>query len=311
MMTRTRVVDVVVVAYASDDLIEACVASVASDPLVSKVIVVDHGDGRSADIAERCGALVVRRPENPGFGAGQNLGVSLGCAPFVLLLNPDARLERSALSVGMAALEDPSVAAAQGIVRSSRSGTAERSAGRELGPVHLWGRALAARRLLDRAWVASLARRVGVLRDHVERTPENHTDVESLAAVSILMRREAFEAVGGFDEQYFLYGEDLDLCHRLRLAGWRLQSLATNWSSHHSGASASGWWHRELRWWEGTLQFSAQWSGSAAFVGALGAGCLMALRLVIVSPSRWHVAIRCLVLRPVSLRRHRQGAERS
>ena len=119
------------------------------------------------------------------------------------------------------------------------------------------------------------------LRDHVERVPSAAEDVETLAAVSILVRRDAFDAIGGFDERYFLYGEDLDLCRRLRGAGWRLVSLPVAWASHHSGASASGWWDRELRWWEGTMQFAAHWWATERVLSAPsrpGASCGSASR---------------------------------
>jgi N-acetylglucosaminyl-diphospho-decaprenol L-rhamnosyltransferase len=306
-LSTSGVVDVVVVAYGSQELIGRCLGSVADRSEVASIVVVDNGDGRSSDAAEALGATVLRRPDNPGFGASQNVGAFLGRAPFLLLLNPDAAMEDGALASGLLALEDPSIGAVQGVVSSSIGGEPERSAGRELGVVHLLGRAIAARRLLQNRLIARLASRLPQLRDHVERAPALAQDVESLAAVSMLVRRQAFGEVGGFDEAYFLYGEDLDLCRRLRRASWRLVALPTPWSTHLSGASADGWWSRELRWWEGTLQFAAQWWSAPAFLGAWVAGAVMLVRLVIERPQRGGEAFRALLVRSARLRTMRRG----
>ena len=80
-----------IVAYGSEDLIARCVRSVIDLKEVRSVVVVDNGDGRSAQVAAGLGARTLLRPDNPGFGAGQNAGAALGTAPFLLLLNPDAR----------------------------------------------------------------------------------------------------------------------------------------------------------------------------------------------------------------------------
>ena len=206
------------------------------------------------------------------------------------------------MEAGAAALRDYTVGAVQGVVVSDAGGEPERAAGSELGPVHLFGSRSVGSGASPRRGRAPLARRAPSLRDHVERVPSSAEDVETLAAVSILVRRVAFERIDGFDERYFLYGEDLDLCRRLRGAGWRLVSLPVAWASHHSGASASGWWDRELRWWEGTMQFSAHWWANGAFLGALSAGGVMWVRLAVVRPRSAWFAFRTLIVRPVGLR---------
>ena len=90
----------------------------------------------------------------------------------------------------------------------------------------------------------------------------------------------------GFDERYFLYGEDLDLCRRLRDAGWRLVATPETWAVHQSGASATTTWDRELSWWEGTLLFAhTHWHG-ARRVAATAVGGLEAAVLIVRAPSR-------------------------
>ena len=267
--------DVVVVAYASRDTIEECITRVRGLPGVGDLVVVDHGTDGTADLAEALGARVLRDPRNPGFGAGQNRGVAATTAPYVLLLNPDAAPEPDGIAAGLAFLDgDPHVGAVQGVITNRVTGAPERSSGRELGPVHLLGRAVGARRLLAWRPVRSAARRVGVLADHVDRVPAHPTAVDSLAATAVLVRRVAFAQVDGFDESFFLYGEDLDLCRRLRGAGWGLVTVPDRFAWHESGASAASSTERELTWWRGTMQFAARWWDDVAWWGALAAATI-------------------------------------
>jgi N-acetylglucosaminyl-diphospho-decaprenol L-rhamnosyltransferase len=304
MMTAT---DVVVVAYANADTIEQCIERVGALRGVGNLVVVDHGNDSTSDLAEAMGARVIRDPDNPGFGAGQNRGVAATTAPYVLLLNPDAVPEPDGIAAGVALMDaDPSVAAVQGVITNRATGAPERSSGRELGPVHLLGRAVGARRLLAYVPVRALARRVGVVADHVERVPTAPTEVDSLAATAILVRREAFDEVGGFDESYFLYGEDLDLCRRMRDAGWRLIAMPERFAWHEGGGSATSSTERELTWWRGTMRFAALWWTEAAWSMALMSATIMWVHLsardLRVSSRAW----RELVLEPRRDRRRRR-----
>jgi GT2 family glycosyltransferase len=273
---------------------------------VGNVVVVDHGTDGTADIAEGMGARVIRDPNNPGFGAGQNRGVALTTAPYVLLLNPDAVPERAGIAGGVALMDrDPRVGAVQGVITNRTTGTPERSSGRELGPVHLLGRAVGARRLLSYAPVRALARRIGAVADHVERVPTAATEVDALAATAMLVRREAFDQIGGFDESYFLYGEDLDLCRRMRRAGWALVALPDRFAWHEGGASAASSTERELTWWRGTMRFAALWWTEAAWCSALLAATIAWLHLSVQDVRVSRRAWRELVVEPQRDRRRR------
>jgi GT2 family glycosyltransferase len=300
-------VDVVVVAYGNVDSIGDVVTRARSLPHVGDVVVVDHGADGSGAAASAHGARIIEDRTNPGFGTGQNRGVAMTSAPYVLLLNPDAQPDPIGLAAGVAALDrDASVAAVQGLVTNSETGLPERSQGRELGPVHLLGRAGSARRLLGAPSVRRIARRVSVVSDHVERVPDGPVYVESLAATCLLVRREAFEAVGGFDESYFLYGEDLDLCRRLRSAGWLLLALPDHFASHESGGSAPTSTSRELSWWGGTMRFAALWWSTAAWSVALFSATAMCVRMSVREPRVTLLAWRTLVSGPARDRRRRR-----
>lgn len=284
--TRTgAVVDVVVVAYRSGAAIAQCLSGTRGIEGVGRVIVIDHGGDDSWAAAARAGAVVIGNPANPGFGAGQNRGLVHGAAPYVLVLNPDAIPKPAAIAAGVRYLDaHPDVAVVQGVVRDEVSGDPERSQGRELGVLHLFGRALGARRLRRVAAARWLAARVAPLRDHVERVPPAPMRVDALAATAWLARRDALTRVGGFDERYFLYGEDLDLCRRLRRAGWGLVALPDEWAVHEQGGSAASGFERELTWWAGTLRFTGQWWSTPRWVGALAAAAVRGAGLAMRRP---------------------------
>lgn len=294
-------VDTVLVAYNSADVIGGALR--LAGELGGRAVVVDHGDGESALIASAMGAVGIHDPSNPGFGTGQNRGVSFTGSEFVLLCNPDAEIQLDAVREGVDLLRRrPEVAAVQGVIVNSLTGLPERSAGVEVGPIHLVGRAVGAKALLGLPVVAGLARRSAALADHAQRVPAEPTDVEWLAATALLVRRSAFDAVRGFDESYFLYGEDLDLCDRLRRAGWKLVTVPQVFAVHASGGSADAGWNREANWWRGTLQFGAgRWSGPAWSL-AMAAAAGRWIRLAVRHPRHAGATFSALVADPVRRR---------
>jgi len=303
---------VVIVGYDSADVIAECVTRARDLSDVSDIVVVDHGTDGTADIAAAAGAHVVRDPGNPGFGSGQNRGVRETAAPYVLLLNPDAVPDPDGITAGLAAVDgDARLGAVQGVIVSRATGQPERSQGRELGPVHLYGRALGAKRLLRLPAVRWVARRVRSFADHADRVPDGPVSVQSLAATAVIVRRQAFDEVGGFDEAYFLYGEDLDLCRRMRGAGWTLLALPDRFAVHEGGASAPTVVERELSWWRGTMRFAAQWWSPGRWWAAVGAAVLQWAVLAARQPSSAGRAWHELVSEPRRDRAQRQSRSRA
>lgn len=281
-------IDVVIVAYGSRAIIGRCIEAARQIPGLGRIVVVDHGDDGSGDVAAELGATVVRDLSNPGFGAGQNRGLKESDADYVLLLNPDAEIVSDAVARGAALLDArPDVALVQGMIENRGFDAPERSQGRELGPVHLWGRALGLRRLLGVPVVRAVARRSPALRDHAERVPTAPMEVETLAATAVLARHRALDDVEGFAAgDYFLYGEDLDLSRRLRQRGWKLVAVPDRWAVHISGASAASSWGRELEWWRGTMTFAARWWDGPAWSAALAAAVVRFVALALRRPGQ-------------------------
>lgn len=303
-MTSSALVDVVCVAYGASPDLECAIRSVLASASVKSVALVDHGAPGVEEIAAVTGAVWLPDPSNPGFGVGQNRGAAIGTSPYVLILNPDCIMQPGALEHGLDYLAArPDVGLVQGVIRRELDGTPERSQGVEPGPVHLWGRALGLRRLLSVGAFRRLLTRSQRLSDHVDRVPPGPTEVRQLAATAVLARRSALTSVGGFDDRYFLYGEDLDLCRRLGIAGWKLVALPFEWGRHVGGQSSGSWQARELVWWEGTMQFAARWWSRPAFVLGMGAAAVRLLQLAVRSPSSAATNARRLLIAPVRARR--------
>lgn len=310
MMPTTTIdrIDSVIVAYRSEKVIERSVS--LARRLNGLVTVVDHGDGESARRAAAAGVLTIEDPTNPGFGAGQNRGMAQTSSAYVLLCNPDAEIVPSAIRDGGRLLAArPGVAAVQGMILNLATAQPERSSGVELGPIHLLGRALGGRPLLALRPVRRLARQSSRLRDHVDRVPRGPVDVETLAATAILVRRSAFDEVGGFDPSYFLYGEDLDFCRRLRQAGWRLVTVPDVWATHVGGGSAESTHSRDSHWWRGTMHFAAQWWGAGSWAIAVLAAGVRWSQLTLIEPRHARAYHRALLKDPFTARR-RCRAER-
>jgi N-acetylglucosaminyl-diphospho-decaprenol L-rhamnosyltransferase len=197
---------------------------------VAEAIVVDNGssDG-SAAAARSQGARVVANPQNVGFARAANQGVREARTPLILLLNPDAALGPGALEHLERVLTlRPRVAVAGPRTRNA-DGTIQVSFGRDLTPaVERWQRRL----------VLGVERRDARVLREVEASAAHEQTPDWVSGACWLARRDALESVGLFDEGYFLYEEDADLCRRLRAAGWQIAFTPEAEIVHHKGSSA-------------------------------------------------------------------------
>jgi GT2 family glycosyltransferase len=217
------------------DCLRSAQASAGAAGVSTELIVVDNAstDG-SADVAHEAipEATIMRNGKNIGFGAANNRAFTVAQGSAWLLLNPDARLDEDALAPLLAAQSaDPRLAAAGPSIRGAGMGGAE-SAGMLPGIRSMAGHFLFLNRLLpaDRGgpWRGWMLR---------PRRGRGNRPVEWASGAALLLRPEAVREVGGFDEAFFLYGEDTDLCARLLDHAWRvaLVPAATAW--HAIGAS--------------------------------------------------------------------------
>jgi hypothetical protein len=207
----------------------------AREALALEVLVVDNAstDGTVAAIrALHPWVDVDAGAANVGFGAANNRAIARVRAPVVALLNPDTRVGPGALAACAAELaRDPSVGILTPRVVDG-DGRFDRRCMR--GFPTLWGVAChvsgADRLLRDRR---SRRYTQGWLPD------DRPADVEAVSGAVMFARAVALRAVGGFDERFFMYGEDIDLCLRVARAGWRVRYWPGATVTHTGGGS--GW----------------------------------------------------------------------
>ncbi|MEX1008858.1 MAG: glycosyltransferase family 2 protein [Acidimicrobiia bacterium] len=209
----------VVVNYESGALLVSCVRSVLADTSAGEpeLVVVDNGsrDGSVAALLREFPAVrVIESGSNLGYAGGINRGVDATHAPVVAILNSDVDVAPGTAAAMLARLEPEADLAAVGPVIRNADGSQYPSARAEPSPWDAVGHALlGAIRPSNR-----FTRRYRQL----DVDPARPRDVEWLSGAAIWLRRSALRSVGGWDEHYFMYMEDVDLCWRLRRLGWRV-----------------------------------------------------------------------------------------
>lgn len=224
-------IDAVVVTYNNREQIRTCVGCLLRSDEVD-VTVVDNAssDGTLAELAD-LGARLVARQTNDGFAIACNVGWRAGEAPFVLLVNPDVTIDRDSVRALVSSLERlPSVGvSAPRIVDSC--GALDFSQRRFPRLRFTFAQALLLHRVFPNAQWAD-----DVIRDSDAYESENAPDWVSGAC--LMIRRDALVAVGGLDEGFFMYREDVDLCRRVRSCGYGIRFEPSAICVHAGGASA-------------------------------------------------------------------------
>jgi N-acetylglucosaminyl-diphospho-decaprenol L-rhamnosyltransferase len=224
-------VSVVVVTYNALPWIERCLESVRG----RETIVVDHGstDGTLEAVQRRFPDALILRRENRGYGAGLNAGLQAASREYVLLLNSDAWAEEGAVDRLLAFAEAHPRAGLVGPRGLNPDGTRQLTVRAfptlwRLATEYLFLRKLAPRSRALNSFYAG-----GLDLGHAQR-------VDWVMGFAMLVRREAVEQVGGFDEGFFMFSEETDLCRRLWDAGWEVWYNPEAEFTHVAGATHGG-----------------------------------------------------------------------
>lgn len=232
----SRMAAVVVSYNARDDLL-ACLRSLgraATPP--PPTVVVDNGstDGGPALVrAEFPDVEVVVDPANRGYGAAANLGARRTTTPYLLVLNSDTVVPPGALDRLSDYLDAHERVAIAGPRLRDPAGVLEPSCHPPLGTLRSvleksrLGRALAGLPGIGRRWPL-----LNWAHDRARAVPW-------VTGAALALRRAAFDAVGGFDEGYFMYAEEADLCWRLQDAGWEVHFAPVTDVIHRGAASTA------------------------------------------------------------------------
>ena len=210
-----------------------CVESLRAES-VRELVVVDNDshDGSPEALAEADPrAQIIRTGTNLGYGAGANLGVRRVDSEFVLVSNPDVAVHRGALAALVGALRSSSTLAIAGPLIEEPDGVRYPSARRFPSLVDAAGHVLLGQ------WLPAnrFTRRYRM--DDLDVSTA--TEVDWVSGACFAARRNALCELGGFDEAYFMYAEDVDLCWRARRAGWGVTYVPEAIVTHLQGLSTS------------------------------------------------------------------------
>jgi hypothetical protein len=224
-------VDVVVVSFNSRNLLRGCVEPLALDPEFRVIVVDNASPDRSLEAIEDLDVARVARDSNAGFARACNEGWRLGTAPYVLFLNPDARLGPPALRRLVAVFEEHEDVGVVGPKIVDFDGSLVHSQRRFLDIPSTWAQALFLHHVLPTAaWTD------GIVRKEASYAAPGSPDW--ISGACMLVRRHTLERLEGFDESFFMYCEDQDLCRRARASGLDVRFEPSAVAEHAGGASA-------------------------------------------------------------------------
>ncbi|MFW8635526.1 glycosyltransferase family 2 protein [Cribrihabitans pelagius] len=270
---------------------EAALREMAELP--GEVLVIDNGSGGSSMEDLHAGAMargwlgtgrfrLMQSARNGGFGAGMNLGMRAGLADgtqpdFYYLLNSDAFVQPGAIRTLRDFLRDRPGAGLAGSYVRGTDGAPHRTAFRFpsiAGEFEASARTGLFTRLLRHKVVAM-------------EMPQAEVQVDWTAGASLMIRREVIEAAGGFDEAFFLYFEETDLCRRAARAGWRTHYVPASEVAHVGSASTGmkGWQRTPRYWFDSRLHYYVKNHGrayaAAATLAQIAGGLIYRLRRLV------------------------------
>jgi N-acetylglucosaminyl-diphospho-decaprenol L-rhamnosyltransferase len=283
------------------DLLKRCLASIRSSRYTIEMIVVDNAstDDSVAMVRDQYPQVaVIVNDINRGFTGGNNQGIAAAQGRYVMVLNPDTEIMDQALDRLVDYLEAEPQVGAVGPMLLNPDRSIQPS--RRRFPTVLTG-------FFESTWLQSLAPRAALRRYYMEDVPANVVqDVDWLNGACALFRREVFDRVGVYDEvNFFMYSEELDLCRRIKEAGWRIAYVPDAQVVHYEGRSSEqAVAARHIRFNTSKVRYFRKWHGRVA------AGTL---RAWLLSQYVWQIgleAIKYALGHKRELRRQRIGVYR-
>jgi hypothetical protein len=276
-------VSIIIVNWNSSDYVKKCLQSIyrLTEGLQFEVIVVDSAsyDGCGEMLAQEFpGVLFVQSPENVGFAKSNNLGARRAKGRDLLLLNPDTELRENSLRILADRLGSLSKAGAVGCRLANADGSLQTSCVQAFPTV--------LNQFLDSELFRGLFPRWSIWGTAPLHSSEP-LPAEAVSGACIMVKREVFDRVGGFSSHYFMYGEDLDLCFKIRRAGYGVYHVPETTIVHFGGGSTrqsvSNFSNVMMR--ESVYQFLQHNRGkfsAASYKAAMAAASVM--RMILILP---------------------------
>ena len=228
-------VSVLIVSYNVKEHLLQCLEALRTNTDVpTELVIVDNAssDGSGDAVAEAYpGAILLRESKNHGFGRAANIGLERCTGRFVLLLHPDVTVDSGCVGRLADFLLTRQDAGAIGPLLRFPNGKVDADCRRSFPvPSTLFYRTVGLSRLFPRS------ARFG--RHNMGHMPDNEVhEMDAGSAACLMFRKTAVDRVGFFDPRYFMYGEDLDLCYRLKLGGWKIFYTPSATAVHNKGAA--------------------------------------------------------------------------
>ena len=214
-----------IVSHGHGIMVRGLVEDLLGCPEVARVVVTQNVSEKT-EYPEDGRVEVIRNTQQQGYGANQNAAFASASSPFFCVLNPDIRLKENPFPALLTVLQDAKVAASAPVIVTPENDI-EDSARRFPTAMSLVGKALG-------------------LSDGTYLDIAGTQNPDWLAGMFLLFRSSAFREVGGFDEKYFLYYEDVDLGWRLRRRGYELRQVQEVRAVHAARrASRRDWRHAQ------------------------------------------------------------------
>ncbi|WP_342149248.1 glycosyltransferase family 2 protein [Methylorubrum sp. SB2] len=260
--------DVVIVNWNAGPQLAACLSSLAACDAAAalRVVVVDNAstDG-SAEGLERPGlsVTVLRNAENLGFARACNQGAAVGSADAILFLNPDTEVSRDGIGEARAVLEAQGRTGIVGARLVDEAGHTHRTCARTPTAFSLVAHTL----FLDRLLPGRIPPHFRLDWDHADTRP-----VDAVMGAFLMIRRPLFTRLGGFDERFFVYWEDADLCTRTGRAGFAVCHAARAVIRHRGQGTTEGVKDRRLFYFlRAQALYGQKHHGTAVLLGVLAA----------------------------------------
>jgi N-acetylglucosaminyl-diphospho-decaprenol L-rhamnosyltransferase len=286
---QAGLVTVVVVSFNTRELLGRCLEALRNDGYPSlQTIVVDNAssDGSPEMVSERFPEVeLLRLEENIGFGAANNVAFAHAKGEFVLLVNSDAFLAPGAVTEMLDVAARHEDVGVTGPRLLNPDGSLQRSA---------WPFPNAWRMLVEAVGLHRLLRQMGWFEDLGTWNHEQERSVDFLVGACLLIRRDALNQIGGFDETFWMYGEEADLQYRLHARGLRTMLAPRAVVTHIGSASAPGQTLRMQRFYSGQFRFlrkhgaagSVATARLALLIGSLLRGRRASARAAVTGVSR-------------------------
>ncbi|GAB4570396.1 MAG: glycosyltransferase family 2 protein [Anaerolineae bacterium] len=241
-------VSIIIVSWNVADLLDACLRSIVTGPVAVvppdrevstedgrvsvEIIVVENAstDHSAAVLARYPEVRVLAQPENVGFTRGNNLGLAVARGRYVMLLNPDTEVLVDAIPVLAAYLDAHPDVGIVGPHTLNTDGSTQSTRRQFPGLITA---------LFESTWLQGIAPPGLLRRYYMDDAPDDGIfDVGWMQGSALMVRREVVEQIGGLDEGYVMYSEEMDWCKRAADAGWRLVYVGAAQIVHHGGKSS-------------------------------------------------------------------------